>query len=184
MLISVIIAFLLIIWYVFLYVPVCNRMKMADTSDLEMEIVLEQMRAAGIRSMKWEIEANKSAGAAVVSSYNNIGNEIDELERIFGTLSDFEFEFSEPEIKKTEVRRNVHIRCTAEDWKQAVAMVEQLSKSRYQGMIREVNFFVSESENNILSGPVSLILDYTYFETTVDSESLEGLTIEKNEMEE
>lgn len=182
-------AFLLIslaaVWYGILYLPVSTRIRNADITGLEAEIELEKTRAAALRSMKREIDENKRAGAAVVSSYNNIKNETDELEQIFGDLSDFTFEFSEPEIRKTEVRRNVRIRCTAESLRQAVTMLESLSKSGYRGLICDVSLSgTMESGNNILSGPVELVFDYIYFETTADSESLEGLTTEDDEMEE
>ena len=71
-------------WYGFIYRPVQERIAAADTTDLESQMELEQMRAAKIKAMQAEIEENKAVGAPVVPSYNNFKQVLDEINRIFG----------------------------------------------------------------------------------------------------
>lgn len=173
------------LWYLLLLRPVKSRMLNADTAEIEAEIETEKIRAAGIQSMKREIEQNKQAGTAIVPSYNNLKNEADELKHIFGNAYDFEFEFEAPVQKGKTVRRNVQVHCTAESFQQAVEMLEALSDGPYRGMIRDLDISgESENERGILDGPVKMAFRFTYFETTVDSKSTEGLMGQEDEVEE
>ena len=169
-------------WYMGIYAPISARIKAADTTELEEEMALEQLKAARIKSMQKEIDANKEAEAPVVASYNNFKQELDELTRVYGQAYDFKFSFSEPQQKGNTVCRNISISCTAEDYDTALAMSREILNGPYRSLISNMKISSSSQVNadlepDIREGRVSLTFDITYFETTVGADSLEGLPV-------
>lgn len=167
-------------WYIGIYTPIQNRITEADTTDLESQMELEQMKSARIKSMQTEIDENKAAGAPIVPTYNNFKQELDELNQVYGHAYDFDFAFSEPQWDGQTVRRDISVSCRAENYDGAVELMRQILKGPYRSMIHDVSIISGSLVNadfisNIKKGRVFLSFTMTYFETTADSESLEGL---------
>ena len=70
-------------WYVGIYTPIKDRIRVADTAGLEDEIALEQMKASKIKAMQAEIDENRASGAPVVPSYNNFKHDLEELNEVY-----------------------------------------------------------------------------------------------------
>lgn len=174
-------------WYGFIYRPIQERIAAADTTELESQMELEQMRAAKIKTMKAEIADNKAAGVPEVPSYNNFKKELDELNRIFGRAYDFNFQFSEPEEDGTTLRRNIAISFTADNYDNAVEMMSEILNGPYRSLVHDVAVSSESLTNadhnpNIKSGRVSVSFAMTYIETEYGAENLNGIT-EKQEPE-
>ena len=90
-----------------IYAPLEARIRAADTTDLEDEISLEQIKAQKLQAMQAEIDENKAAGLPELQTYNYFKNEVEELNQIFSTATDFNFSFSEPVVDGNTVRRDV-----------------------------------------------------------------------------
>lgn len=167
-------------WYVGIYHPIQLRIEAADTSELESELEIEQMRAAKIKKMQAEIQENQAAGAPEVPSFDNFKKELDELNRIFGRGYDFEFQFAQPEQDGKNVRRSVAVAFNADSYGSAVEMMREILQGPYRSMIREVSItpdsrVYAAQEPELRTGRVAVSFSLTYFETTTGADSLEGL---------
>lgn len=172
------------LWYALLYLPIRQRIRNADTIELEDAIMLEELRTAKIRSMQSEIRENQENGAPVVPSYDNFKEEAEELNRIFGTADHLRIEFAPPERDGTTVRRNAEINCTAKNYEHAADMLHELLNGENRVMVHDVSIFPeneAEGGNDILKGAVRLSFLLTYYETAVDAESTEGITVWNDE---
>jgi len=78
-LVLVVLACLGSIWFFGIYRPIRQRIQAADTTELEDELSIEEMKALKIQSMQKEITANKEAGLPEIPSYNSFKEEIAEL---------------------------------------------------------------------------------------------------------
>ncbi len=174
---------LLGVWYAKIYHPLELRIQAADTTAMENELVIEQKKASRIQAMQEEIAANQAAGLPIVPTYNNFKEVADELNRIFGTSYDFNFQFSEPEITDTTVRRNAIVTFRAQDYDTATAMMTQILNGSFRTMIHDVNFSSSsriraDHVDNVISDEVSVTFQMTAYETTYDADTSEGLKAE------
>ena len=167
-------------WYGFIYRPVQERIAAADTTDLESQMELEQMRAAKIKAMQAEIEENKAVGAPVVPSYNNFKQVLHEINRIFGRAYNYNFQFSEPEEDGTTIRRNIAVSATADNYDSAVEMMREILEGPYRSLVHDVTISSESLTNadhdpNIKSGRVAVSFALTYFETEYGAENLNGI---------
>lgn len=173
--------FLLAGWYMGIYHPIQLRIQAADTTDLESEMEMEQMRAAKIKAMQAEIDENKNAGAPMVPSYNNFKKELDALNQTFGQAYEFHFQFSEPEEDGNTLRRNMAVSFAADNYDHAVEMMRQLQEGPYRMMIHDVTISSDSLTDanyaaNIKTGRVTVAFSLTYYETKVEAENLNGLS--------
>ena len=174
------------VWYVGIYTPIQDRIMAADTTDLEDQIAMEQMRSTKIKAMQAEIDENLNAGAPMVPSYNNFKKELDELNATFGQAFEFDFSFSEPQqdgsgAQGSGVRRDISVNCQAESYDAAVELMRQILEGPYRSMIHDITINSDETsddpdyEPDMRAGRVALSFNMTYFETTVGSDNLQGL---------
>lgn len=173
-------------WYVWIYHPIQLRIEAADTTELESEMEIEQMRAAKIKKMQAEIQENRAAGAPVVPSYNNFKKELDELNRIFGRGYDFAFQFAEPELEGKNIRRSMAVSFHADSYGSAVEMMREILRGPYRSMIHEVSItpdsrVYAAQEPDMRTGRVTVSFSLTYFETTTGADSLEGLRVQQEQ---
>ena len=127
-LVTVVLACLGSIWFFGIYRPIRQRIQAADTTELEDELSIEEMKALKIQSMQKEITANKEAGLPEIPSYNSFKEEIAELNKIFGNAVDFDFQFSEPEQDGSLIRRNVAVKFDAKNFEAAKEMVKKTGR--------------------------------------------------------
>ena len=127
-LVTVVLACLGSIWFLGIYRPIRQRIQAADTTELEDELSIEEMKALKIQSMQKEITANKEAGLPEIPSYNSFKEEIAELNKIFGNAVDFDFQFSEPEQDGSLIRRNVAVKFDAKNFEAAKEMVKKTGR--------------------------------------------------------
>ena len=182
-LILVLVALLVLLagWYVGIYTPIQERIQAADTTELEDEMAMEQMKASKIKAMQVEIDANKASGAPVVPSYNNFKQELEQLNEVYGHTYGFDFSFTEPEADGNVVRRNIAVSCSAENYDAAVELMRQILQGPYRSMIHDVNISGGLLTNLKENGRVHLDFNMTYYETTVGADSLEGLPVEETQ---
>lgn len=169
------------LWYGGIYYPTRLRIEAADTTEIEDEMVIEQIRASKIQAMQKEINANREAGAPIVPSYNNFKQEAEELNRIFANAYDFDFQFAEPQEDGTTVRRNITVTFHADNYDAAVRMIAQVLDGPYRSMIQDINIssnsqVQAEHVDDVRIDRVTVSFLLTYYETSYDSDDVEGLT--------
>ena len=89
-------------YYAGFYLPVQRRIQAADTTDLEAQIQMEQVKSKQIQQMKKEIEENKASNAPMVPAYNHFKEETEELNRIFIDIYGLQDELT-PEVEDKDV---------------------------------------------------------------------------------
>lgn len=170
-----------VIYYQFIYKRVENAKVQYDTTDLETQIMNQQMISMNIRNMKQEIAENKKENTGVIITYNNLKAEINELNDIFGGAEDFSFGFDQAVATDDAVRRNVNASFTAMSYWDAKEMLQQLHDSPYRCIINDVNITsttvedVEGDEKNLADGPVAVSFTVTFFETLYNAKTTEGL---------
>lgn len=168
------------VWYCGIYAPLEARIRAADTTDLEDEISLEQIKAQKLQAMQAEIDENKAAGLPELQTYNYFKNEVEELNQIFSTATDFNFSFSEPVADGNTVRRDVSVSFGAKNYDAAISMMNEVMNSSCRTMIHDVsvtcgNKVIAAQSENIVDGPVMVSFYMTAYETNIDSNSTEGI---------
>ena len=171
-------------YYAGFYLPVQRRIQAADTTDLEAQIQMEQVKSKQIQQMKKEIEENKAPNAPMVPAYNHFKEETEELNRIFADAYNFSFQYSEPKVDGMQIRRAINLSFTAESFDKAVSMIHEVLEGPYRCLIEDLSIEDDEDETeemDIRNHPVSVTFQLTYFETRYDAESEEGLDLEPEE---
>ena len=176
---------LVLVYYRFVYSYVQSRLAQYNTSALESELLVEQGRAQQISSMEAQIRAGKGSSEGIVAPYNNLKQEIRELNRIFRGTENFNMDFKHAYADGTNVRRNISITFAAGSMNSARSVINELYGCRYKCLIRNIqvsrgggtyDYDYQASGGSTSSGSVSVTLDVTFFETTYGASSTSGLT--------
>lgn len=136
--------------------------------------------------MQAEIDENKAAGLPELQTYNYFKNEVEELNQIFSTATDFNFSFSEPVADGNTVRRDVSVSFGAKNYDAAISMMNEVMNSSCRTMIHDVsvacgNKVIAAQSENIVDGPVMVSFYMTAYETNIDSHSTEGIGVPAQE---
>lgn len=146
-----------------------------DTSELEIELMMEQQKAMQIQSMEQEMAILKESGS-LVPTYNNIKSTIRELNDIFDGAQEYHFEFGKAVRDGDAVRRDISITFSASSYAGAEAIIQKLHDCKYRCLIRTLSIS-SGSE----TGGVNASLQVTFYETMYEASSTLGLEEAKNE---
>lgn len=173
-------------YYAGFYLPVQRRIQAADTTDLEAQIQMEQVKSKQIQQMKKEIDENKASNAPMVPAYNHFKEETEELNRIFADAYNFSFQYSEPKVDGMQIRRAMNISFTADSFDHAVSMLHEVVEGSYRCLIEDLSIqddedLEDEELKDIRIHPVAVTFQLTYFETRYDAESEDGLDLEPEE---
>lgn len=179
---ALVVCMLGVVWYLGIYRPIQQRIEAADTTELEDEMAMEQIKASKIQSMQQEIAANKEAGLPEVPTYNMFKEEVAELNRVFANALDFSFQFTEPEADGTTVRRNIAVSFEAQNFDTAKEMLNEILTGPYRTMIHDVSIASDSRVNaddveNIEVDVVTVSFLMTAYETSYDADTTEGLNI-------
>ncbi len=173
-----------LLYYQFVYKAQQAAIVRYDTSGLEAEMLIEQARAAQIKSMQDEIAQNKKDKIGVVETYNNLKQEINELNDIFGGASDFDFGFDQAVADGEAVRRIINASFGAPSYEEARTMLNALHNCPYRCLITQVQVVPdgrSQGDNNLHKGAVKVNFSVTFYETLHDAQTTDGLLITNTE---
>lgn len=174
-----------VIWYRVIYCPVGERMVAADTAILEEELMLEQVRASKIRTMKQEIEENRSGQNVRIPSYDNLKGEMEELNRILAPAHNFTLHISEPKADGMIVQRKIAVTFEADDYDIAAGILEKIEHGAYANRIDDVDISGKSQEYaaDIKCGAVEVMFQLTYYETRYGADTEEGLKMKPAQKE-
>ena len=167
-LVIVVLACLGSIWFFGIYRPIRQRIQAADTTELEDELSIEEMKALKIQSMQKEITANKEAGLPEIPSYNSFKEEIAELNKIFGKQDG------------SLIRRNVAVKFDAKNFEAAKEMVKEILNSPFRTMVHDLSISSNsrtsaDHQDDIKQDPVTVTFLMTAYETSYGADTVEGL---------
>lgn len=106
-------------------------------ADIEISINAQEMLAADRARMKAELEALGEDGTLpVVAVYDNIRNELNELNALMGGATTYNLSFAQPTVEDKLVRREVTVSFTVPDYAAALDVVRKLENGTYRCEIR------------------------------------------------
>ncbi|MGN8738492.1 hypothetical protein [Bilifractor sp. HCP3S3_D3] len=168
------------IYYFFTYDYLESQLRSYDTADLDSQITLEQKRAAMISQMKQDIANGTVAYSGEVATYNNLSNEMTELNNIFSGTSVYNFDFAEPEATDNTVRRNINITFTSNSYAEAEKIISSLYSCRYRCLISDLDIAAGSDSGVLQSGPVSVSMKVTFFETLQGATDTSGIIVDSS----
>ena len=174
---------LALVYYQLTYRAVENARVKYDTTELEMQIQSEQIKAADIARMKAEIAANKGNETGVVESYDNIKKEIIALNDILADAESFSLSYGDPTVQdssSSSVRRVISISFVASSYKSARQIINELHDCPYRCLITDISMSIAngqDEDGTFSSSMVAVQLNVTFFETLYNSNTTKGLYI-------
>lgn len=148
-----------------------------DTTNIQSEMDLLDVKEAKMRSMKSYIEEHSDANQGEVAVYNNLANEIDALANILQpTASNVSIQWAEPYLTDTIVRRNADITCTVPSYVIAESVIDQIVNLQYKCIISSLSISSSDTMSVDTSTGVSVSMTVTFFETIDGAGNTNGLT--------
>lgn len=148
-----------------------------DTTNMQSEMDLLDVKEAKMRSMESYIEEHSDANQGEVAVYNNLANEIDALANILQpTASNVSIQWAEPYLTDTIVRRNADITCTVPSYVIAESVIDQIVNLQYKCIISSLSISSSDTMNVDTSTGVSVSMTVTFFETIDGAGNTNGLT--------
>ena len=138
-------------------------------ADIEISVNAQEMLAADRARMKAELEALGEDGTLpVVAVYDNIRNELNELNALMGGATTYNLSFAQPTVEDKLVRREVTVSFTVPDYAAALDVVRKLENGTYRSVIGDML-----ADGTVDS--VDAVLTVTYLETTNGAATTAGL---------
>lgn len=151
--------------------------KVIETYDLvaiEDELLMTQLKAIKIKEMQTYIDENKAQTTGWVADYNNLQNEIVELNQILAGALSYKLNFEDATTDQKIVRRNVNISFQAGNYTEAKNIIEALKYSRYKSLVRDIS--IAAKEGGLQSNqPVDVQLKITFYEGMTEAVLEAGL---------
>ncbi|MBC2888027.1 hypothetical protein [Gordonibacter massiliensis (ex Traore et al. 2017)] len=155
----------------------------ADTkleNDLQLQEIQQQIdtqTALAMARTRMEGELEKLGDVnklPVVATYDNIRNELDELNALLAGVGTYDVKFGQPELEGELVRRPVTITYTVPSYDAALNIVQSLQNGSYRCDITDFTLTGKMLADGSIES-VNATLDVTYFETTRGATNLSGL---------
>lgn len=131
-------------------------LKQYDTENLNDRLFAAQVKAKNIANMKEGLEQQNADPTGLIADYNNLQNEIQELNRILGQANTYTLDFEDPTIDKDIVRRNIEIEYWTGSYETAKSIMQQLEENQYKCLLRDVEMTAADSglfsSNEIVTG--------------------------------
>lgn len=174
-----------LLYYELIYSRLAEAKVQYDTTDLEAQITACSALKQQMDSMEDEIAAGKEdKSSGEVATYNNLKQEISELNDIFGDASSFNFSFDQAVATDDAVRRVISASFTADSYSDAKKMIQELYEGTYRCLITDISIAPADRDSgddgSLSEGPVSVTLNVTFFETLYNAPSKDGLIIEND----
>ena len=173
---------LILVYYRFVYRWVDDRIRAADTIEIETEMMREQAKALEIKEMQAAIGNPAQDTGGYVPSYNNFKEEADALNEIMKKSSSFSFEYMQPEADGDAVRREIAVSFTATSYRTARRILREIHDCPSRCLIRDLRITALDSGGeetaHLRNAGVSCTLSVVFFETLYDADTTDGLDIQ------
>lgn len=177
-LILVLALLLVVACYYFLVVKNVSDTVAANNEQLagiEMNIGVQESLAADRARMKAELdELGDDETLPEVAVYDNIRNELNELNTLLGSATTYNLSFGQPTVEGQLVRRTVTVSFTTPSYASALEVVRQLENGTYRCQITDFTMTGELLADGSVSS-VNAMLSVTYLETTNGATNTSGL---------
>ena len=177
-LILVLALLLVVACYYFLVVKNVSDTVAANNEQLagiEMNIGVQESLAADRARMKAELdELGDDETLPEVAVYDNIRNELNELNTLLGSATTYNLSFGQPTVEGQLVRRTVTVSFTTPSYASALEVVRQLETGTYRCQITDFTMTGELLADGSVSS-VNAMLSVTYLETTNGATNTSGL---------
>lgn len=166
--------FLGIIYYQVVWKSTSQTMEKYNVVNLEEDLLVAQTKALKMAQMEKVIEENQEQVSGIIMDYNNLQNEIIELNRILKESQSYQLDFEDATTDGSIVRRNININFQAKNYNKAKKIIKSLQNFRYKCLIRDIN--LSSVEGGLqTTDQVNVRLKATFYEGMTDTVSSAGL---------
>ncbi|MRX81777.1 hypothetical protein [Eggerthella guodeyinii] len=177
-LILILAVLLIVACYYFLVVKNVSDTVAANNEQLagiEMNIGVQESLAADRARMKAELdELGDDETLPEVAIYDNIRNELNELNTLLGSATTYNLSFGQPTVEGQLVRRTVTVSLTTPSYASALEVVRQLENGTYRCQITDFTMTGELLADGSVSS-VNATLSVTYLETTNGATNTSGL---------
>lgn len=163
-----------IAYYQFVWKSTNKIMQTYDIAAIEDELMSTQLKALKIKEMAEYIEANKIQTIGQVADYNNLQNEIIELNTILSEAVSYKLNFEGATTDNKIVRRNVNINFQTSSYSAAKKIIESLKNSRYKSLVRDLSMTAGEKGLQA-TNQVNVNLKVTFYEGITEAVAQAGL---------
>ena len=147
----------------------------AELEEVQAQIDAQTALAQARTRMESELsELGDGQSLPEVAVYDNIRNELNELNGLMASATSYDLTFDQPRLDGDLVRRDVKVSFTVPDYRSALDMVSKLENGSYRCLINDVTLTGKLLADGSVDG-VAATLDVTYLETTKGSANLSGL---------
>lgn len=178
-LLLVLVVLLLVALYYFLVIKgvadtmAANEQKL---SDIDIQMSAQTALATARDQMESELEQlGDRKNLPEVAVYDNLRNELDELDTLLGVAQTYDVSFGSPTLEGSLVRRSVSVSFTTSSYEQALDVVRSLENGAYKCIVNDF----ATTGNMMADGSIESVaatLNVTFFETTNGASTLSGLT--------
>lgn len=163
-----------IFYYQVLWKSTSQIMEEYNVETLEDQLLLAQTKAIKMVEMEKFIEEYQEQARGMVADYNNLQNEITELNEILSEAYTYQLDFEDATTDGSIVRRNVNITFQTGDYDTAKRIIQSLKDSRYKCLLRDIN--ILSKENSLqTTNLVDVRLKVTFYEGVTEAVAIAGL---------
>lgn len=164
--------------YYYLVIKNVQDTLVANQTQLE-EVNLQISQQEALAAARSRMEAELAALGAEetlpeVAVYDNIRNELNELNALMSGAITYDLKFSQPTLEGSLVRRPVAVSFTVGDYASALNVVRKLENGSYRCEITDFSLTGKMLADGSIDS-VSATLNVTYLETTNGATNLSGL---------
>jgi len=154
-------------FYRFIYKPTQEEIDSYDTTELEEEYEQQQLIATRIKQMRDEMSEEDEVTDSRISVYSNQKNELNALNDILASATDFKVSFEAPTAEGDLVRRNARITFYAASYYTAEEIIKDINNCDYLCIIRDMTIqpSVGYSNTTLDNGTVQASLNVVFYET-------------------
>ena len=163
-----------IFYYQVVWKSTSQIMETYNVETLEEQLLLAQAKATKMLEMENFLEEYKGQARGIVADYNNLQNEITELNGILAEAYTYQLDFEDATTDGSIVRRNVHITFQTGDYDTAKSIIQALKDSRYKSLLRDINILAKEKSLQT-TNLVNVSLKVTFYEGVTEAVAIAGL---------
>lgn len=163
-----------VLYYFAVWETTSKTMETYDVTQLEDQLLTVQVKAQRMLQMEKVNEENADRTTGLVAGYNNLQNEIVELNRILGNADSYQINFEDATVDGGTVRRNISISFASSSYDRAKEILQLLQNGKYKCLLRNIQMTAMDSGLEQTS-QVRVSLSVTFYEYVVDSKAVEGL---------
>lgn len=165
--------------YYFLIVKMLGEAQVAQAEqleNLEIQISVQKTLATNYAKMEHALAERAASGElSIVAIYDNVGNEINELNSVLAQTSAYSISWEQPVLDGQTVRRKVKISFTSPSYDSAISVISALQNGRYRCQVGDISLTGKMKADGSIES-VAVSLSTVFYETTKGSTTTNGLT--------